>query len=648
MLDPELSWIDFDSRIQWLAESERVPLLERVKFAAIVATNLDEYFMVRVADLVRDGRAPRQALHRSAALASRHAAGWRDELAPALARAGIRIVGWDDLTDAQRAGLAGRLGSATAPVLRDGHRSHHPDAPTLHLAVRLPDRIDIVDVPATAARFVSVPGGDGTTLLPLEELAAAGQTADHHAFRVTRASGGTAAVRIEVGERMPDDLVDRLISDLGTPSTVVHRLPEPLGLGDLWELHDLDRPDLKDEQLCLPPLTRAHEAGDILGRVRRGEVLVHHPYESFATSVQALIERAADDPRVVAIRQTLYRTTADPIVNALVRAAEAGKRVVVVVELRARFEEEANRAWAHMLERAGCEVIHGVPGLKTHAKLVLVDRHEGGAIRRYVHVGTGNYNATTARTYEDIGLLSADPELANAIGEVFDLLGGTGSHAGSERLMVAPFDLRPRLLARIAAETDAARAGTPARVAIKCNALTDPELVEALYAASSAGVEVDLVVRGVCTLRPGVPGLSDRIRVRSIVGRSLEHSRILRFGCGPDAETWIGSADLMERNLDRRVEVLVRLDDPAHRQRLDRVMALAMADSGSAWTLGADGAWSPPADPATGLALQGRLADDAVLGQAAVAGSGERRLSSMVDDARRLLAPRQSRLPEPG
>lgn len=640
-LDRELSWLGFTARVLAVAGDRSQPLLERVKFAAIVATNLDEFFMLRVAALQRQGEAA-DVHDRAARIAAEHAALWRD-LAPALATAGIRVARWDDLTDAERAGLAGLFVARVFPVLTPlAADPPHPfpaiSSRSLNLAVLLREpgsgarRLAHVTVPPGLPRFVPVGGNAGTTLLPMEELVAANlarlfpgmEITGHHAFRVTRAAAldidddgaddrlrtveeelrrhrVAPAVRLEVAEGTPSRIVETLAREMDLERAAVHRLPEPLGLADLWELHRLDRPDLRDESIVPSSLT------DALMPDGANEVLVHHPYESFASSVQAFIERAADDPQVLAIKQTLYRTTADPIVNALVRAAQAGKQVVVLVELRARFDEANNVGWARMLERAGCQVMYGVPGLKTHAKLVLVVRREGTTVRRQVHVGTGNYNAATARTYEDLGLLSADPELAREVGELFNLLTGYARRSEAERLMVAPFDLRARLLARIAHEADTARAGAPARIVIKCNAITDPPLIEALYAASAAGVAVDLIVRGICTLRPGVPGLSERIRVRSIIGRFLEHSRILRFGTGAQAETWIGSADLMERNLDRRVEAAVRIDAPAQRERLGRLLDLALADTASAWSLNPDGTWSPPPDPEHGLALQPAL-----------------------------------------
>ena len=682
-LNRELSWLDFNARVLAMARDDATPLLERAKFAAIFATNLDEFFMVRVAGLQRqlragvtrespDGLTPEQQLEavlaRAADLADEHARAWREGIAPGLAAAGVRIAAWSDLGDAQRAGLAGLFAERVFPVLTPlaadpGGHFPYASSRSLNLAVSLRDprdggsRFARVKVPPILARFVPVgdarDGGEAI-LLPLEELIAGNlarlfpgmEVVAHHAFRVTRdadlAFGDddafdllrtvedevrrrrvAPAVRLEVGDTMPDATVELLARELGLAPGAVHRLRGPLGLGDAWELHRLDRPHLR-----YPAFTPAAAAGlvpdaegevDVLDRLERGEVLVHHPYETFSGSVQAFIEQAADDPRVLAIKQTIYRTTADPIVNALVRAAEAGKQVVVLVELKARFDEENNVAWARMLERAGCHVVYGTTGLKIHAKLALVVRRERDGIRRYVHVGTGNYNADTARAYEDLGLLSTDVVLAREVGELFNLLTGHAHRSGAERLMVAPFDLRARLLERIAAQADAARAGRSARVVMKVNALTDPGLIRALYDASAAGVEVDLLVRGICMLRPGVRHLSERIEVHSILGRFLEHSRIFRFGVGDDAETWIGSADLMERNLDRRVEALVRILDPDHLARIGRVLELALADPG-AWQLCPDGTWLAAAGERPGV--QATLLADAI-GRSRPAGSEE-------------------------
>ena len=651
LLNRELSWLQFDARVLAMAEDEATPALERAKFAAIVATNLDEFFMVRVAGLRRlveagvtrrsvDGRTPAEELDAvlaaASVLATRHAACWRDAITPRLAAAAVRIVGPDALDELGRRRLRQRFVDRILPVLTPLATTADRPMPafgnrTLCVGTfirRAPDAAPTfahVPIPANLPRFTDA--GDGI-FVPLEAMVAANlellfpevRPSAGHAFRVTHdaelpidddavadllrsmpdppgaSQPAGPAVRLEIETGAPASMVRRLGRLLSLDGAAIHRLPSPLALGDAWELHRLDRPDLREAPHV--PASVPDAARRLVRRVRDAEVLLQHPYESFAGSVQAVIERAAADPRVLAIKQTLYRTTADPIVNALVSAARAGKQVVVVVELKARFEEANNVAWTRMLERAGCHVVHGLPGLKTHAKLGLVVRREGRGVRQYVHVGTGNYNAATARAYEDLGLLSADARLAAEVAGVFNVLTGHARPHVAERLMVAPFDLRPRMLAAIRAQADAARRGQPARIVAKCNALTDPEIIEALCSAGRAGVRVDLVVRGICMLRPGVAGVSERITVRSILGRFLEHSRIYRFGVGSRAETWIGSADLMERNLDRRVEVLVRVDERAHRGRLGQLLALAVGDP-TAWHLGADGEWRPPHDTAT-------------------------------------------------
>jgi polyphosphate kinase len=405
------------------------------------------------------------------------------------------------------------------------------------------------------------------------------------------------AVRLEVEEGMPDHVIALLGRELqiGAPDT--HELPAPLGLADLWGLVNLDRPDLKPPPFhpvtprALAPT--AEGPADVFSALRAGDVLVHHPYDSFAGTVQAFIEQAAVDPSVLAIKQTLYRTSGQsPIVDALIRAAAAGKQVVALVELKARLDEEANIAWARKLEQAGCHVVYGLIGLKTHCKVCLVVRQEGALVRRYVHIGTGNYHPATARIYEDLGLLTADERLTDDVTHLFNVLTGYSRRSEYDALIVAPINLRRRMLEMIEREMDRSTAKAPGRIAMKMNALVDTGIADALYAASQQGVEVDLLVRGPCVIRPGVAGLSETIRVRSIVGRFLEHSRIYRFGTGEDSEFWIGSADMMDRNLDRRVEALVRVDDPAIQDRLDGILDLAWADTTHAWTLKSDGKWS--------------------------------------------------------
>jgi polyphosphate kinase len=655
-INRELSALDFNERVLALAEDAEAPLLERVKYAAIFAGNLDEFYQVRVATLLRqqlaapgllsiDGLDPATQLERVAertsVLATRHAKLFTRDLKPRLARAGIRVQRWRQVADAARTTLTAHFVERVFPVLTPlavdpGHPFPYISNLSLNLAVWLRDPSDKrskfarVKVPPLLQRFL--PADDASTFVPLEDVIAANlgllfpgmEILAHYPFRVTRATDlefdddaaddllraleaelrrrrFSPAVRLEVDRRMPAHLVDLLTRELQLPDPHVHRLGGPLGLADLWTLVNLDRPELKYAPFQpAPPIDIVRDAdgdGDIFATLDRRDILVHHPYDSFAGTVQAFVEQAAADPNVLAIKQTLYRTSGEsPIVDALIAAAADGKQVVVLVEIKARFDEQANIAWARMLEQAGCHVVYGLIGLKTHCKLALVVRSEPDGIRRYVHVGTGNYHPTTARLYEDVGLLTADPVLAADVSHLFNLLTGYSRRTAYESMMVAPLDLRQRIVQLIAEQADRAADGRPARIVMKLNSLVDETVIDALYAASSAGVPVDLIVRGICGLRPGVKGLSERIRVRSILGRFLEHSRMYRFGDGEDEQIWIGSADMMHRNLDRRVEVLVRVGDAAHRAQLGASLDLALAD-GTAWELGADGGWTRlPAD----------------------------------------------------
>jgi len=649
-LNRELSWLDFNERVLALAEDGELPLLERVKFAAIFAGNLDEFYQVRVATLRRQELAApgllsadgldataqlRLIAERTDPMAVRHARNLTRDLKPRLSRAGIRILRWKQVPEDTRASLTATFVERVFPVLTPlavdpGHPFPYISNLSLNLAVWLRDpsdrrmRFARVKVPPLLDRFVAA--GDDATFVPLEEVIAANlsllfpgmEIVSRFPFRVTRASDVeldddaaedlihaleaelqrlrfTPAVRLEVDRRMPATLVDLLARELQLPTQHVHRLGGPLGQADLWSLHALDRPDLKH-----PPfhpsapseiVRGADGEADLFATLDRGDLLVHHPYDSFASTVQAFIEQAAADDDVLAIKQTLYRTSGEsPIVDALVAAAKAGKQVVVLVEIKARFDEQANIAWARFLEQAGCHVVYGMVGLKTHCKLALVVRNEADGIRRYVHVGTGNYHPTTARMYEDVGLLTADPVLAADVSHLFNLLTGYSRRSAYDSLIVAPLDMRQRIVGLIGDQAELARAGRPARVVMKLNSLVDEAVIDALYDASRAGVTVDLVVRGICALRPGVKGMSDRIRVLSILGRFLEHSRVYRFGEGEQDEIWIGSADMMHRNLDRRVEALVRVDDHDHRSRLRSLLDLAVRDP-TGWRLGPDGSW---------------------------------------------------------
>ena len=650
-INRELSALDFNERVLTLAEESDAPLLERVKYAAIFASNLDEFYQVRVATLRRqqlaapgllsiDGLDPAAQLdlvaERNAVLATRHAKLFTRDLKPRLARAGIRVQRWRQVSEAAQTALTAHFVERVFPVLTPlavdpGHPFPYISNLSLNLAVWLRDPSDRrskfarVKVPPLLQRFL--PTDDASTFVPLEDVIAANldqlfpgmEILANYPFRVTRASDlefdddaaddllraleaelrrrrFSPAVRLEVDRRMPAHLVDLLTRELQLPERHVHRLGGPLGLADLWAFVRLDRPELKYPAFQpVPPAEIVRDKdgdADIFATLDRRDLLVHHPYDSFAGTVQAFVEQAAADPDVLAIKQTLYRTSGEsPIVDALVAAAADGKQVVVLVEIKARFDEQANIAWARRLEQAGCHVVYGLIGLKTHCKLALVVRSEPDGIRRYVHVGTGNYHPTTARLYEDVGLLTADPELTADVGDLFNLLTGYSRITAYEPMMVAPLDLRQRVLVLIGEQAARAAAGKPARIVMKLNGLLDETVIDALYAASRAGVRIDLVVRGICGLRPGVKGLSERITVRSILGRFLEHSRIYAFGVGDDEEIWIGSADMMHRNLDRRVEAIVRVGDPAHRARLHGILDLALAD-GTAWELGSDGGWT--------------------------------------------------------
>jgi polyphosphate kinase len=651
-LNREVSWLDFNARVLSLARDPRAPLLERAKFLAIFASNLDEFFMVRVAGLKRrqemglgvrsaDGLGVREQLAlistRARELAQEHARLFLEEVRPALDGAGLRIVLWRDLAPEQQAPLHDYFRAQVFPVLTPlavdpAHPFPYISGLSLNLAVLVRDPLTgaehfaRVKVPNNVKRFVPVRTDEGTAYLPLEELIGTHlpqlfpglEVKGHHAFRVTRNADVEVeedrdenllqalerelarrrfgpAVRLEVAPDVDEHVLDLLVRELEITDDDVVRVPGLLDLSALWQLYEADRPELKDEPFVPathPRLVEGETAVDVFAALREGDVLLHHPYDSFATSVQRFVEQAAADPHVLAIKQTLYRTSGDsPIVQALIEAAQAGKQVVVLVEITARFDEQANIKWARALERAGCHVVYGLVGLKTHCKTCLVVRQEKGQLRRYAHLGTGNYNPRTARTYEDLGLLTADPEVGADLTDLFNTLTGYSRQNHYRRLLVAPHGVRAGLVERIDAEAEHARAGRPARVRIKANSVVDEQTIDALYRASAAGVDVELLVRGICALRPGVPGLSESIRVRSIVGRFLEHSRVMVFGRGERTEHWLGSADLMHRNLDRRVETLVRVEDAGVRAHLDAILDLCFADDVRHWQLGADGCW---------------------------------------------------------
>ncbi|MGD0880450.1 MAG: polyphosphate kinase 1 [Acidimicrobiales bacterium] len=658
----ELSWLEFASRLLDLAADDRQPLLERVKFLAIFTEGLDEFFQVRVAGLEDqvaaglrarspDGSSPGEQLRaitgRVTALFDRQSRIFADQVHPALTAAGLLLVDWHRLGEADRLYLDEVYERTIFPILTPlavdpGHPFPYISNLCLNLVARVVDpgtdeqRIARVKVPPLLPRFVALP--DGRRLVPVEQVIAAHldslfpamAVAEHHVFRVTRNADLSVdeddahdllaavelelhrrrfgqAVRLEVSAGISTELLDMLVTEVDVPEDNVFLADVPIDLGGLRVLAEVDRPDLAPEPWT--PLVPNRLAGDsdLFATLREGDVLLHHPYESFAASVEAFVERAASDPDVMAIKQTLYRTGTDsPIVGSLIKASQSGKQVTAVVELQARFDERANIAWARALEEAGVQVVYGLRRIKTHCKMSLVIRREGDHTRRYCHVGSGNYNSITARTYEDIGLLTADPDIGSDVAGVFNLLTGSGSEVSFRRLVVSPLSTRAEVIAAIDAE---GAAGWSGRIVIKTNGLTDPEVIDALYRASAAGASVDLIVRGRCCIRAGVPGLSENIRVRSIVGRFLEHSRIFRFGGdhGRPLRIFFGSPDMMERNLDRRVEVIVPVQDPEIQQRLVVILDEALRDQANSWTLGADGIWVRSAVPVAegpGFSLQ--------------------------------------------
>ncbi len=657
-LDRELSWLAFNQRVLELAEDSKVPLLERANFLAIFASNLDEFFMVRVAGLKRRiatgiavptnvGRVPLDVLSdisvKAHELQTRHAAVFRDVVKPALDAADIHIEVWSDLSEDDRARTRELFTTQIFPVLMPlavdpAHPFPYISGLSLNLSVRVrnpkTEKVEFarVKVPSVLPRFVQLPddGSGRTRFIPLEDLISnhlehlfpGMEILEHHEFRLTRNEDVNVdedesenlikalekqllrrrfgpPIRLEITDDMDPVTLDLLIRELDITEQEVYRLPAPLDLGGLFELSKLDRPKLKypthlpSTSVKLLP-TEASQSPDIFSSISRGDVLLHHPYESFATSVQAFVEQAAADPQVLAIKQTLYRTSGDsPIVEALIAAAEAGKAVLALVEIKARFDEEANISWARKLERAGVHVVYGLVGLKTHCKLALVVRQEkDGQLGHYTHIGTGNYNPKTSRIYEDLGLLTADPQVGKEVTRLFNELSGYAIEKKFDRLLVAPRYLRKGLLRRIDAETANALAGKPAGIRIKVNSIVDEAVIDGLYRASNAGVKVEVWVRGICGIKAGQPGLSENITVRSILGRFLEHSRIFWFENGGDPEVFIGSSDMMHRNLDRRIEVLVRLTDRSALREIGRLFDTGMSDSTASWHLENDGTWT--------------------------------------------------------
>ena len=655
-LDRELSWLAFNQRVLELAEDATLPLLERVNFLAIFASNLDEFFMVRVAGLKRriatglavissSGLSPEEVLTQISAqghrLQERHASLFRDVIEPALLEKKIALNHWDDLTDAEKGLFADYFQNQIFPVLTPlavdpAHPFPYISGLSLNMAVMLrnpegKDQFARLKVPPLLPRFVRIPGSTSLSaprFVPLEDvigqflgkLFPGMEVVQHHTFRVTRNEDLEVdddetenlleslekellrrrfgpPVRLEGANNINPQVLELLVRELDIEDEDVYHLPAPLDLTGLFEISGLARPELRFAPHH--PVTNRYllpvedEKPNIFRILREREILVHHPYERFSTSTQAFLEQAAADPKVLAIKQTLYRTSGDsPIVDALIAAAEAGKQVLALVEIKARFDEQNNITWARKLEQAGVHVVYGIVGLKTHCKLSLVIRQEGSVLRRYCHIGTGNYNPKTARFYEDYGLLSAREAVGEDLTRLFNRLSGYAPDATFKTLLVSPNGVREGLMARIDAEIEHHKAGRPALIRFKINSLVDEKIIDALYTASMAGVPVEIYVRGMCSLRPGVPGLSETIRVRSVLGRYLEHSRAFAFANGGDPRYYIGSADMMHRNLDRRVEALVNLVQPDHMKEIDALFELAMDDSASAWHLGADGDWT--------------------------------------------------------
>ncbi|HYO86792.1 MAG TPA: RNA degradosome polyphosphate kinase [Dermatophilaceae bacterium] len=660
-LEREMSWLQFNERVLQLATDESLFLLERARFLAIFASNLDEFFMVRVAGLKRRiatglavrsaaGLEPRELLERIFACTHRlmtaHARVFHDAVRPGLAAQGIHLISWAELSREERDRLGQWFRNQVFPVLTPlavdpAHPFPYISGLSLNLAVVLvntktgTEHFARLKVPPVLPRLVKVsdPGspdgeGDLARFVPLEEIIAAHldrlfpgmEVREHYAFRVTRnedleveeddAENLLTAlekeltrrrfgppVRLEVAADMDERLLRMLMREMQVSPREVFRLPVPLDLRSLHAIADLDRTELKYPSFVPrthPDLARVESAkpANLFNAMRYKDVLVQHPYIAFSTSVQAFIEQAAADSKVLALKQTLYRTSGDsPIIDALIDAAEAGKQVLAVVEIKARFDEQNNIDWARKLEQAGVHVVYGVVGLKTHCKLSLVVRQESDGLRRYCHVGTGNYHPKTARLYEDFGLLTCDPQVGEDLTKLFNQLSGWAPRSTYKRLLVAPHSLRSGLLDKIEEQTAKAKAGLDAYIGLKVNSMVDESVIDGLYRASRAGVDVDALVRGICALRPGVPGLSENIRVRSILGRFLEHSRCFVFGREGEHGVLIGSADLMHRNLDRRVEALVFLRDPGHIEQLVHMLRRGMGAGVASWHLQADGEW---------------------------------------------------------
>lgn len=673
-IERELSWLDFNERVLELAEDPHIPILERTRFLAIFASNLDEFFMVRVAGLQRRidndiatasvaGWEPGDLLdevrRRGAALTERHAEVFSEQVAPELAEHGIHIVDWDSLTEQVHIWLHDYFRREVYPILTPqavdpAHPFPYVTGLSLNLAVQLRDPVSgdeifaRVEVPQTLPRFIKLPkvglqdrkNARNIQFLPVEDLVAVhleelfdgSEVLDYYPFRVTRNAdleveeddaenllnalekelqqrrfGGS--VRLELAADTSPSVAAELITQLEVDSAAVFAVRTPLDLTGLNVVADVEASRLHYPRVMPTThraLTDAESAApeDMFSAIRSKDIVLHHPYHSFSTSVQEFVRQAAQDPNVLAIKQTLYRTSGNsPIISALIEAAKAGKQVLAVVEIKARFDEQANISWARTLERHGVHVVYGVIGLKTHAKLCLVVRRERDGLRQYCHIGTGNYNPKTARVYEDTGLLTCDPAIADDVARLFHRISGFAPQTQFHRLLVAPKSLRSGLVDLIRQEVANHKAGLPAWIKFKMNSLVDEQMIDELYAASMSGVGVDIIVRGMCALRPGIPGVSDTIRVRSILGRYLEHSRIYAFCNGGSPRAYIGSADLMHRNLDRRIEAVVRLPSQALADEQVNILDMSMSDSTSSWWLDSAGNWTRHCEDAQGTRL---------------------------------------------
>ena len=662
LIDRELSWLSFNERVLELAEDQSKPLLERCRFLAIFSSNLDDFYMIRVATLKRKleagvvkkntaGFTPLELMaevsKRTQELIERQTKCFHEDLFPKLSASGIEITPWEDLDTQEKDYINKLFTNKIFPVLTPlavdpSHPFPYISGLSLNLAVlvKKPDTKEElfarVKVPASLPRFIETTEFGGTRFIALEQVIIANlhqlfpgmDIEDYYTFRLTRNADLELEeeesenllesmeqellrrkfgppVRLEVASDINPDLLNRLKVELSIREEDISRYKEPLDLTGLNRIADLDRPELKFPPFRNQVVAELREIDlesneEFFSAIKRNEILLHHPYDSFNSSVVRFLEAAATDPHVLAIKQTLYRTSGDsPIVNALIEAAEAGKQVLAVIEIRARFDEQANVRWARKLEDVGVHVVYGLVGFKTHAKLSLIVREEGAKVRRYSHVGTGNYNPKTARLYEDLGILSADDQLGEDLNILFNQLSGFAPQSSFNRLLVAPRTIRPQLLEKIDREIANKKSGKHAFIRLKLNSLLDEEFVEALYRASIEGVEVDLVIRGICALLPGIPGVSENIRVRSVLGRFLEHSRIFHFANGGDDEIYIGSADLMERNLNRRVESLVRIKRKEHKDSLVKIFDSYIASTTAGWHLLPNGKWQKvDADPA--------------------------------------------------